>query len=160
MSNRTTLEEAIRRGVRDGLIDGPRLESDLQSELNRAVDVISQYVVLAVEKFAYDAPVAYTSQRQLELAVEKPGNNLIMWGEPLPYHYDIPMYLTPSYLPYGYVVELRMQRREQPSYHVITRSRVQPHKALAEECARRWREAYTSPGWQAEIVPLYYTRSA
>lgn len=34
-------------------------------------------------------PVAWTSPSQIALARDKPGNNVIMWGEPLPYHYDI-----------------------------------------------------------------------
>jgi hypothetical protein len=40
-------------------------------------------------------PVAFTSQAQLDKAKAFPGDNLIMWGEPLPYHGDIPLYLSP-----------------------------------------------------------------
>ena len=41
-------------------------------------------------------PVAYTTQAQLDKAKESPGHNTIMWGEPLPYHPDIPLYLHPA----------------------------------------------------------------
>ena len=34
-------------------------------------------------------PVAWTSKSQLSLARDKPGDNVIMWGEPLPHHDDI-----------------------------------------------------------------------
>lgn len=40
-------------------------------------------------------PVAYTSQPQLDRMAKEPGNNHIMWGEPLPHHADIPLYLHP-----------------------------------------------------------------
>jgi hypothetical protein len=39
-------------------------------------------------------PIAYTSQEQLDRMAKAPGNNFVMWGEPLPYHNDIPLYTT------------------------------------------------------------------
>lgn len=47
---------------------------------------------LAQARKALGKPVAWTSAAQLERAVSNPGDNLIMWGEPLPYHGDIPLY--------------------------------------------------------------------
>lgn len=34
-------------------------------------------------------PVAWTNEGQMKRAKEDPGGNVIMWGEPLPYHNDI-----------------------------------------------------------------------
>lgn len=41
-------------------------------------------------------PVAWTSQEQLDKAKKFPGHNVLMWGEPLPYHNDIPLYTHPA----------------------------------------------------------------
>lgn len=37
-------------------------------------------------------PTAYTSYAQLEKMFRDPGQNYVMWGEPLPHHNDIPLY--------------------------------------------------------------------
>lgn len=37
-------------------------------------------------------PVAWTSAAQLKRMAEQPSHNHRMWGEPLPYHDDIPLY--------------------------------------------------------------------
>jgi hypothetical protein len=39
-------------------------------------------------------PVAWTTQAQLD-GIKGAGNNAVMWGEPLPYHPDIPLYAQP-----------------------------------------------------------------
>ena len=39
-------------------------------------------------------PVAWTSAAQLKMLKEQPSHNHRMWGEPLPYHDDIPLYLA------------------------------------------------------------------
>lgn len=39
-------------------------------------------------------PVAWTTQAQLD-GIKGTGNNAVMWGEPLPYHPDIPLYASP-----------------------------------------------------------------
>ncbi|RVO55183.1 hypothetical protein CN090_04510 [Sinorhizobium meliloti] len=41
-------------------------------------------------------PVAWTSQEQLDKAKKSPGDNVLMWGEPFPYHDDIPLYTRPA----------------------------------------------------------------
>lgn len=43
-----------------------------------------------------DRPVAWTSQAQLDRMQRNPGGNHIMWGEPLPYHNDIPLFSRPQ----------------------------------------------------------------
>jgi hypothetical protein len=48
--------------------------------------------------FSETTPIAFTSQEQLDRMAEEPGFNHVMWGEPLPYHGDIPLYLHPSTL--------------------------------------------------------------
>ncbi|QIG68679.1 hypothetical protein EVB67_029 [Rhizobium phage RHph_TM3_3_14B] len=73
-----------------------------------AVPVDYRYSALALRK-AVDAalsalapqagdnaeePVAWTTQAQLD-GIKGTGNNGIMWGEPLPYHPDIPLYAHP-----------------------------------------------------------------
>ena len=40
-------------------------------------------------------PVAWTTQSQLD-GIKGTGNNAVMWGEPLPYHPDIPLYTSPT----------------------------------------------------------------
>jgi hypothetical protein len=37
-------------------------------------------------------PVAYTSETQLSMMATLPGDNYVMWGEPLLHHHDIPLH--------------------------------------------------------------------
>lgn len=43
----------------------------------------------------HSQPAAYTSKSNLDRLREDPGRNSVMWGEPLPHHEDIPLYLHP-----------------------------------------------------------------
>ena len=44
-------------------------------------------------------PVVWTTHAQLQRAKDNPSANVLMWGEPLPHHPDIPLYATPVLQP-------------------------------------------------------------
>lgn len=46
--------------------------------------------------FHTDEPIGYTSQAQIDKVKDNPGANFIIWGEPLPYHDDIPLFPHPQ----------------------------------------------------------------
>jgi hypothetical protein len=55
-------------------------------------------------------PAAYTSKNNLDRLREQPSRNSVMWGEPLPHHEDVPLYLHPP-TPQEHVEALEAIRR-------------------------------------------------
>lgn len=85
--------------------------ADILQEARRHVVTLKHYAccpelrdtesLLAVVKFLdthfnTEEPIGYTSQAQIDKVKENPGANFIIWGEPLPYHDDIPLFPHPQ----------------------------------------------------------------
>ncbi|ENN89113.1 hypothetical protein RHSP_01122 [Rhizobium freirei PRF 81] len=89
-------------------------------------------------------PVAWTTREQLQKVKDNPGANIIMWGEPLPYHPDIPLYAVAAPQPVsvkadtrtlaveivdgilGYTIEHSSDPDRQRAFYDLTEARIRP----------------------------------